>query len=78
MKPSLLFRRLRFYLVDRRLAATWLSEARAAMQRGERARALLCLRKYREVKTLAAAALQRLSSTVLNMQCGFLPLAAAR
>lgn len=78
MKPSLLLRRLLTYLIDRRLAATWLRESRAAMQRGERARALSCLRHYRTAKALAADAFKRLTNTVANLQRGFLPLSAAR
>lgn len=78
MKPALLLRRLRAYLTDRRLAAAWLVESRAAMQCGERARALRCLRHYRTAKALAADAFKRLTNTVANLQRGFLPLSAAR
>lgn len=66
MKLSPLTRLFRFYLVDRRLAASWLSQARLMMQQGLRGRALFCLKHYREAKALAANALTRWSRALAN------------
>ena len=64
MIPTPLFRRLRSYPTDRRLAASWLTVARAAMQSGQRARALRALRHYRAAKSLMQHSWHRWISSV--------------
>ena len=73
MKPSLIYRRLRGYLTDRRLALAWLTRARYHLQCGNRAAALQSLKRYREAKQLITHSWQRLQHTHLAINHGFLP-----
>lgn len=72
MRPSLILRRLRTYLADRKLALSWLLSARSWLQHGHAAKALHALKHYREAKRLMTDAWQRLQRTHQQINLGTL------